>query len=166
MLQGPQNYTPTGTPSIEKKSSMEDLMFDLVKASSNRITTMENNVLIIVGNMHSMSTTMQSLVSTVASHEKAILKINGVGGRCCELHQSKPHYYHLWGKASWACNVVILRNGESLTESNAKEKLEAKKPMNLEEEVKEARNKAPKHTHLGKVAPTPEILPIDKLPYP
>lgn len=38
--------------------------------------------------------------------------------------------------------------------------------MNLEEEVKEARNKAPKHTHLGKVAPTPEILPIDKLPYP
>ncbi|CAK9318014.1 unnamed protein product, partial [Citrullus colocynthis] len=106
------------TPSIGNKSSMEDLMFDLIKASSNRITTMENNVLIIVGNVHNMSTTMQSLVVGVVNFMKA-------------SHTSITFEARLREQ----CNVVILRSGKSLTESNAKEKLEAKKPMNLEEEV-------------------------------
>lgn len=57
----------------KKKSPMEDLTSDFIKASSSRIIALENSVQTIASNMQSMTTTMQSLVSTIVSHEKATL---------------------------------------------------------------------------------------------
>lgn len=51
------------------------------------------------------------------------------------------------------CNVVTLRSGNTLVDSNAKEKLEAGLQVNHDQQVEKERKKMPVYIHAGK-APT------------